>query len=231
MMSKKTTIRIGSVVLAVVIGWWLYAQHRYDDPDAFARMPVSTAGMGNWNEYHDAHFGFEIKYPQNYFLDQKYAADTTSASPTRFLSLRQNTTSEEECRTIGKRIGVHILRLGRVTGFNLAGCSIKLTENTRVADIEQQFLTEASKDHRPKVQRTCYRRDINGNDSIVLTKCAPGEAPGLTGGIFEVYVLGIHETGDGERILVRMDNTAGGTPHTGDRALRRDVLRIFHTLR
>ena len=66
---------------------------------------------------------------------------------------------------------------------------------------------------------------------LICTLRAPGEAPELTGGIFEVFVLGIHDLADGKRMLVQMDNTAGGTPYTVDRELRRDVLWIFHTLR
>lgn len=185
-------------------------------------MPVSTEGRDGWKEYHDERFGFSMKYPQGYFHDPKH---------TTFLSLRQDTTSAEECRTSGKRIGVHIQPLGRGTALRLAGCSITLTSDATVADIEQQFLSEDAKDRRPAVHRTCHRRGINGTPGIICTLRAPGEAPMLTGGIYEVYVLGIFDVADGKRILVQMNNVAGGTPHTGDRKLRRDVLRVFHTLR
>jgi len=52
----------------------------------------------------------------------------------------------------------------------------------------------------------------------------------VTSGIFEVFVLGIFNMEDGERILVQMTNSAGGTPYKCDRSLRYDVLRIFQTL-
>ena len=185
-------------------------------------MSVVAEDMDDWKEYHDQQLGFGIKYPRHYFHDPQH---------TTYLSLRQNTTSAEECRTLGKRIGVHVRQLRPGMAFDVAGCLIELTGDTTLADIERQFLAADSKDDRPAVRRTCHRRNINGTPSLICTLRAPGEAPELTGGIFEVFVLGIHDLADGKRMLVQMDNTAGGTPYTIDRQLRRDVLWICHTLR
>ena len=105
-------------------------QHRDDDPAAFATMSVVAEDMDDWKEYHDQQLGFGIKYPRHYFHDPQH---------TTYLSLRQNTTSAEECRTLGKRIGVHIRQLGPGMAFDLAGCFIELTGDATVADIERQF--------------------------------------------------------------------------------------------
>jgi len=57
------------------------------------------------------------------------------------------------------------------------------------------------------------------------------ESPMMTGGIYEVYILGEHETEEDGRILAVMSNNAGGTPHTRDRSLRRETLYMFNSLR
>jgi len=225
-MRKKIEITILAIALLalLVIVWSFYQEHvhqQYDLPAKFAGMPVSLQNIQDWKTCRNELYGFEIKYPENYFLCQ-HSVDR--------ISLRQNTTSEEECRTAGKRIGLHVYRLGQVTGIGLGSYSIQLTQDTTVEDIAQQFLPDDNRSM-VRVLRTCHPRKINGNDAIVCTITAPGEMPWLTGGIFEVFVLSIYETKDGERILVKVSNDAGGTPHKGDRALRRDVLRVFHTFR
>ena len=205
-MRKKILIAIISIASFAVffVGWHVYNSVKYDDPDNFANVPVSMKDMNGWKSYQNEYFGFEIKYPENYFLAQKSDFNSTT------------------------NIGLHIFRLGPVTGISLGGNFIKVNKDTTVSDIAQQFL-EGNK--KTLVQRTCHYRDINGNNTIICIIRAPGEIPSLTGGIFEVFVLGVYEMENGERILVQMSNSAGGTPYTGDRTLRLDVLRIFHTYR
>ena len=227
-MRKKILIAIISIASFAVffVGWHVYNSVKYDDPDNFANVPVSMKDMNGWKSYQNEYFGFEIKYPENYFLAQK--SDFNSTTNIGHVSFRQGTSSQEGHRTLGKRIGLHIFRLGPVTGISLGGNFIKVNKDTTVSDIAQQFL-EGNK--KTLVQRTCHYRDINGNNTIICIIRAPGEIPSLTGGIFEVFVLGVYEMENGERILVQMSNSAGGTPYTGDRTLRLDVLRIFHTYR
>ena len=223
-MKKKTlATRLSAVLfIASLIGCSFYPKNKYDDPAYFAAMPVSTKGMDDWKEYHDKQFDFSIKYPPNYFLDP---------ISTTHLSLRQNTASVEECRTLGKRIRVRVWQLGRISRFSSSGFTIRPTEDMTLSDLEQQILAQDLEDRRPAVRKTCHRRNINGTPGLVRTVRAPGESPMLTSGIFDVYVFGIYDMADGKRFLVMMDNTGGGTPYTRDRELRRDVLRVFHTLR
>jgi hypothetical protein len=212
---------IGLAALALVmlvvlpLAYRIFQNQQNDDPATFATQPISTQGMDRWKTYNSDLYGLRFEYPANYFL-----APTSNA---KSIYLRQNTYSAAECKTVGKRIGLHFYRLGEVTGIG----TIKLTEETAVADIEKQFL---EKDDRPQVIRNCFRRNLNGNDAIVCVTQAPGEMPFLTGGIYEVSVFAVFEMEGGERILVKMSNSGGGTPYTGDRALRNDVLRVSHTL-
>jgi len=229
-MSKKIAATIISIALLIVlfIGWRMYQYQQYDVPANFATLPISTQNIRGWKTYHNEHFGFEIKYPDYYFLAR--TSDFNHTSNFGYILLRQHPVSAEEGKTSysGEGISLYMYRLGQVTSFGISGDSIKLTKETTADDIAQQFLED---DNRPLVRRDCHRRDINGNNTIICTIRAPGEMPLLTGGIFEVFILGVYEMENGERILARMSNNAGGTPYTGDRALRRDMLRVFHTLR
>ena len=226
-MGKKIVIAILSVGLVVVllVGWrgW---RGRHDDPARLAAIRVTLEDTRHWRTYRYEHFGLELKYPENYFLAK--TSDFDAAKGFGYITLRQDARSAEDCKTLGKRIGAHVYRLGQVSGIGLGGRSVKLTPATTVADIEGQFLAD---DNRPQVRRNCHRREINGVDAIVCTSQAPGENAWLTGGIYDVFVLGVYERANGERLLVKISNNAGGTPHTGDRALRRDTVRVFHTLR
>jgi len=203
-----------------------YLAEKYiDDPANFAIMPISTRYIHGCKTYHNEEYGFEIKYPDNYFL--------VPSSSSERISLRENTSSAEECKTQGKRIGVYVYRLGKtprgeICGIGLGGYFIKLTKESTLDDIAHQFLVDGN---RPLVRRNCYQRVINGNFILICTLLAPGESPERTGGIFNVFVLGIYEMKNGERILVKVCNDDGGTPYTVDRALRHDVLQVFHTLR
>ena len=216
------TMRVGLILLMLALVAALFAAFRsyhnrqFDDPATFAAMPVSLEDTGDWKNYTSDTYGFTFRYPANYFLAPTSTVDA--------LSLRQNTYSAEECRTAGQRIGMRLYRLGQITGLG----SLSLTESTTVGDIQQHFLAEK---RGARVTRTAYRRDINGHDTLLCVARAPGEMAWLTGGIYEVFIYGVYENKNGERILAILSNNAGGTPHTPDRALRRDMLRVFHTLR
>jgi len=226
---RSHVVAVVSLVLVIVlyVGWRRYVHPSdavspsYDDPATFATMPITPQEANSGKVYRNERFGFEIKYPENYFLDPSTSSD-------RYISLRQDTTSAGQCKTSGKRIGLNVCRLEQDGSTTLGGYSIALTQDSTVNDIAPQFVRP---DNRPLVQRNCYQRVINGTTALICTLRAPGEAVARTGGIYEVFVLGVHEMKNGERILIRVSNDAGGTPYTGDRALRRDVLRVFHTLR
>ena len=217
---------LAALLIALLVGWGLHRRRQYDVPATFATMSISAEDTRGWGAYHDDEFGFDVSYPPNYSLAP--AIYSTHKSNLCHVSFRRGAASSGGRRTAGKGVSLHAYRLGQITGMGLGGRSIKVTRETTLADIAQQFMAD---DNRPLVRRTCHRRDINGNQTIVCTIRAPGEQPLLTGGIFQVFVLGVYEMGNGDRVLVQMSNNAGGTPYTGDRAIRRDVLRVFHTLR
>ena len=125
------------------------------------------------------------------------------------------------------RIGLDLFRLGKISRISLGSRPIDLTENSTVEDIAEQFFQG---ENRPAVLLTRHFRNINGIATTICTIRAPGESPFLHGHIFEVYILGVYVTANGERFLAILSNSAGGTPRIGDRALRRDLLLMFHTL-
>jgi hypothetical protein len=191
-------------------------------------VPMFAENAKDWKTYRNKSFGLEIKYPASYFLCPEREQAGARRVDFDYVTLRQNTASAAECRTIGKRIGFYMYRLGGALEFNLSGKTIRLTEETTADDIAERFLKG---DNRPAVRRSCDSQDIHGTKAVICRVRAPGEAPGITGGIAEVFALGIFEMENGERILAQMSNDAGGTPHARDRALGRDVVRIFQTLR
>lgn len=210
------------VLIALIVGGWIYQKRvyqKYDIPAHFAKMPVSTQNMNDWKSYHNEKYGFEIKYPRNYYLDPKSNYD--------YISLRQNTTSAEECKKLGMRIGLRVYRLEQ-GNIHLGGNVIQFNKDLNMDDIARQFLAG---DNRPLVRRECYKRDINGNNILICILNAPGEDPLLTGGIYEVEVFGFYQLKNGDRVLINVNNEDGGTPHTVDRMLRRDLLRILFTIR
>ncbi|MBU2572628.1 MAG: hypothetical protein KKH28_00915 [Elusimicrobia bacterium] len=181
-----------------------------------------------WKTYHNEPFGLEIRYPGGYFLCSEGKQAGARRPDFDYITLRQNTASAADCRTVGKRVGFYMYRLGRVLEFSLSGKRIKLTKRTTVDEIAEQYLKD---DNRPMVRRACESKDLNGRKAVICTERAPGEAAGRTSGIYEIHALTIFEMKNGERILARIANDAGGTPYTRDSALRDDVTRIFNTLR
>jgi len=226
-MGKNAITKIIILFLAIILfaGWRIYLYRQYDVPDNFAYKSIAIKDDSSWEIYHNEPFGFEIKYPENYYL--AHTSDFNNQSSFGYISLRQNTSSADEAKTVGKRIGLYVYRPRKVSGISVGGYPIQLNRETTLDDIAQQFLVD---DNRPAVLRNCYQREINGTEAIICIKRAPGEMPMVTSGIFEVFVLGIFNMEDGERILVQMTNSAGGTPYKCDRSLRYDVLRIFQTL-
>lgn len=181
----------------------------------------TTFSIDKWKTYHNEQYGFTIKYPENYFQDTRFSSR---------LSLRQNTTSMEECiKSSGLRIGVSWYILGEDTTVNLNGYQIKLSKTTTIEDIGKYF-TDPELDSRKLVLRSCVMHNCAGNTAAVCTIHAPGEAPDRNGGIFEIYIMGIYEIGEGDRLLLQISNDAGGTPHVKDQEFNRDIFRVLPTL-
>ena len=213
------------LLVASFFGWRVY-RHQYVPIDV-ASVPAEKNTHG-WKTYQNKSFGFEINSPANYLPCEQ--GQTKSIQPVNFdyILLRQNTFSAEDCISVGKRIGLYAYRLGRMSGFSLSGNTFKLTKETTISDIAHQFVVA---DNRPLVHRSCYQRNFNGNNAIICTNRAPGEMPEFTGDTFDVFVLAVYAMKNGERILVRVSNDAGGTPYTADHELQRDAIQIFSTLR
>jgi hypothetical protein len=208
---------LGGAILAVLaIGFRIEKNRHFDAPANYVSLPVYLGNTTHWKTYNSDTYGLTFKYPVNYFLTPNSAADR--------IALRQNTYTAAECKTLGKRIGIRLYRIGDISSID----SLRLTKETTLGDIQEHRQAEK---HSSQVRQTTYRRGIYGQDFLICVMCAPGEAPWLTGGIYEVEIYAIYETGDGGRVLLKMSNSSGGTPHTGDRALRRDMLYILHTLR
>lgn len=222
---KKQIILPLLLLVAPFLGWRAY-QHYV--PIDVSNVTITAKDINGWQTYHNKLFNFEVKYPKNYFLCYQTITSRIQVISSNRFPLRQNTTSDEECATAGKEITIYVYPLSQISSFGLNGETIKLTKEVTVDDIARQYLEQET--NRPGVPHSCYPQDINGIKSITCTKRAPGESRGISGGIFKVSVLGIHELADGERILVVVSNSGGGIPYTGDHALHRETIRVFHTI-
>lgn len=197
-------------------------------PGSGGEAEPAAADTTNWKTYRNEPFGLEIRYPENYFLCPGGATAYSGKPDTEYITLRENTYSAAECGTSGKRIGFDMYRLGSGIQVSFNRKYIKLTAQTTLDDIAAPYLEE---EKRRMVRRSCEVRDVNGRKALVCTEQAPGEAEGRTSGIYEIWAYTICEKENGERILVKLHNSAGGTPYTRDKALRRDVPLILNTLR
>jgi len=188
----------------------------------------APADTTDWKTYRNEAFGLEIRYPDNYFLCPGGSTAYSGRPDTENVSLKENTSVGKDCVLSGKRIGFEMYRLGSGVQVSFNRKYIKLTAETTLDEIAAPFL---EKEPRQMVRRACEVRDVNKRRTLICTEQAPGEAEGRTSGIYEIWAYTICGKENGERILVKLHNSAGGTHYTRDRALRRDVLRILDTLR
>jgi len=219
-MNKKIFITFGALVSIgiLVIGWPVVRNKTFDNPANFAKLAIPTEGTEDWVVYESSQHGYTLRYPQGYLLVEGKSG---------IISLKQNGASDGDPRSVGKRIGLSVYGLPSRTTLNAGGRKVDLRKASTLEDIEQQLTGPVSGVNE---EGFVARRRFDRHEALVCVVRVPGESAMMTGGIYEVYILGEHETeGDG-RVLAVMSNNAGGTPHTRDRSLRRDLLYIFNTL-
>jgi len=215
---KIVTICMIVLVWILAIGWSIVRIKILDKPANYAKLPIAAQDTADWPVYKSSRHGYTLQYPSEYLL-----TEGTSG----IIALKQNGASAEDPRSIGKQIGLSIYGLPSRTTLRAGGGKVDLRNVSTLDDVERQ-LAESGSD--AQSQGFITRRRFDGHDALVCVLRVPGESPMMTGGIYEVYILGEHETeGDG-RVLAVMSNNAGGTPHTRDRSLRWDLLYIFNTL-
>jgi len=206
-----------SLIILLSVAFRVYQHYAPFDATAITAAKNQTH---NWQTYRHEHLSASLRYPENYFLCSK--------DERRGISLRQDTSKAENCKTSGKRVRVDFYELEHVRTFGLSGDTIKANPSISLDDIAEQFKIDPTVT--TQAVHECNSDTLDGIEFMICTQRAPGEAPEFTGGRLDINALRIHETGDGKRVLVVARNNGGGTPYVGDRDLHQKTIQIFHTI-
>jgi hypothetical protein len=207
-----------ALVVVLLIGGSIVRVKILDNPANFAKLPIPGQNTDDWSVYESSRHGYTIRYPQGYLLTEGQSGS---------IALKQPGAATEDPRSVGKRIGLSIYRLPSRTTLIAGGRKLDLRNASTLDELERQL---AGPESTTTGQGFIIRRHFDEREALVCVLRESGENSFMTGGIYEVYILGEHEMERDERVLAVMSNNAGGTPHTHDRSLRRDMLNIFNTL-